>query len=66
MAVAEVRPESDALPVHDANSIKSNQSEGASDKMDGKDEAAEMVVSLRCQDTDAMLENCAAENVIDC
>ena len=38
MEVAEVRPESDALPVHDDNSIKSKQPKGASNKMDGKDE----------------------------
>ena len=42
--VTEVRPESDALPVHDDNSIKSKQPEGTSGKMGGKDEAAEMAV----------------------
>ena len=59
-----MRPESDVLPAHDDNPIKIKQPEDASDMMDGKDEAAEMAVPLRCQEADAMLKDCAAENVM--
>ena len=60
-----MRPESDALPAHNDNPIKSKQPEDASDKMGGQDEAVEMAALLRCQEADAMLEGCAAENVME-
>ena len=60
-----MRPESDALPAHDDNPIKSKQPEDASDKMGGKDEAAEMAAPLRCQEADVILEDCAAKNVVE-
>ena len=65
MEILDVRPESDALPVHDDNPINSKQPEDASDKMGGKDEAIEMAAPLRCKEADAMLEDCTAENAME-
>ena len=65
MEVAKEGPESDALPVHDDNPIKSRQPEDAYDKMGGKGDAAEVAAPLRCQEADAVLEDHAAENVME-
>ena len=42
-----MRPESDAPTAHDDNHIRSKQPEDASDKIGGKDEAAEMAGPLQ-------------------
>ena len=69
MEVAEARPGSDAPLVYNSadnsDSIKSKQSEDASNKMGWEGEAVEMAAPLRCQESDAMLEGSAAECAIE-
>ena len=63
MEVAEARPECNALPVHDDNSIGSRQPEDVHDEMVHR--AAEVAAPIRCQEADAMAEDRMAASVTE-
>ena len=55
----EVRPETDALPVHEDNSIENMQSE--KDKVAENSDALEEATPYRCHEVDVVMEDSAAE-----